>query len=71
MHYNFNTFSLMKHLDFIVPLVVVVVFCTLPFLYLGFLNVAHNKDIIFGVFLQVVGVALPVVVAILEYKYNK
>ncbi len=65
----------MKHLDFLVPLVVVLVFCTLPFLFLGFLNVAHNKDVVFGIFLQVLGVALPVFVGIMgyiiEYKDNK
>ena len=61
----------MKNLDFIVPLLVVVVFCTLPFCYLGFCNVVYNKDVAFGIFLQVLGVALPLVVAVLEHKYNK
>ena len=63
----------MKHLDFIVPLVVVVVFCTLPFEFLGFLNVAYNQDVLgvfLGVFLEVLGVALPVFVGIMEYKYK-
>ena len=61
----------MKNLDFIVPLVVVLVFCTLPFCYLGFLDVAHNKDVLFGIFLQLLGVALPLVVAIIAHKENK
>ena len=61
----------MKHLDFLVPLVVVVVFCTLPFEFLGFLNVAYNRDVLFGVFLEVLGVALPVFVGIMEYKFYK
>lgn len=61
----------MKHLDFLVPLVVVVVFCTLPFLFLGFLNVAYNRDVLFGIVLQIIGVVLPVFVGIMEYKDNK
>lgn len=61
----------MKHLDFLVPLLVVVVFCTLPFLFFGFRNIAYNRDVLFGIFLQVLGVALPVVVGILAHKYNK
>ena len=61
----------MKHLDFIVPLLVVLVFCTLPFEFLGFLNVAYNRDVLFGIVLQIIGVVLPVFVGIMEYKYNK
>lgn len=60
----------MKKLDFIVPLLVVLIFCTLPFCYLGFQYVVHNIDVFFGIFLQLLGVALPVLVAIIEYKYN-
>lgn len=65
----------MKNLDFVISLVVVVVFCTLPFCFLGFLNVANNKDVAFGVFLMVVGVALLLAVLVIElvieHKYNK
>ena len=60
----------MKHFDFF-PVLVVLVFCTFPFLFIGFLDVAHNKDVVFGIFLQLIGVFLLVFVLVIEYKDNK
>ena len=61
----------MKNLGFIVPLVVLFAFCTLPFVCLGLLSVVYNKDVAFGVFLLVLGVALPLLGGYHRHKYNK